>query len=183
MSIIHYNDNLKAYELRIHGIRLESDSPNQFSIRKNELERINVLQIPSNVSFILQDETLNRKSELVKVKSILSRRDQREFWLRFEESSEANRWKNVSLMDQYFGLKKWQLAQRQIDKFDLVIQSAYLDEHCFFFQYTFPLNDVVNSQILKLTRIATDAVHSSSEEINNLLSDDMNHSRTDDSNY
>jgi hypothetical protein len=119
------------------------------------------------IKFIIQDETLNQETELVNVKVILERIDTQEFQIRFEESSEIARWDNLLAMDEYFDERTKMLKGRQFDVFDLIVGTTYMDRKCFLIQYSIHIADIYSAQILKLVGKATDAVHNSSEEINN----------------
>jgi hypothetical protein len=163
----HFDSLTGLYQLKFKRIILESDSKTQFYFRKNELLRINERILPMGIKFIIQDETLNNEPELVNVKVILERIDVQEFSITFEESSEANRWDSVLSMNEYFDYRVAHLSSRQSAVFDLVIQTHYNDRECFLIQYSVQIADVNNAQLLKLIRKATDAVHNSSEEINN----------------
>jgi len=163
-----YLDTLTGlYQLNFENIILESDSETQFYLRKNELRRISERILPMGIKFIIQDETLYKEPELVNVKVILERIDTREFQLRFEESSEILRWSSQLAMDEYYEERTEMLRGRQFEVFDLVVETTYSDKQCFLIQYSVQIADIFSVQILKLVRKATDAVHNSSEEINN----------------
>ena len=104
--------------------------------------------------------------ELVNVKVILERIDTQEFLIKFEESSEANRWSNTMAMNEYYEHRVEQLRSRQFSVFDLVIQTTYNDQRYFLIQYSVQIAGICNHQILKLVRKATAAVHNSSEDMN-----------------
>jgi len=155
------------YQLKFKKIILESDSKTQFYLRKNELHRIGERILPTGIKFIIQDETLNHEPELVNVKVILERIDILEFQIRFEESSELNRWSSQLAMDEYYEERTEMLRVRQFDVFDLVVETTYTDKQCFLIQYSVQIADIFSAQILKLVRKATEAIHASSEAINN----------------
>lgn len=155
------------YQLKFKRIILESDSQTCFSLRKNELLRISERILPMGIKFIVQDETLNQEPELVNVKVILERIDTQEFQIRFEESSKTKRWNSQFAMDEYFEERIAMLKGRQFDVFDLVVETTYSDRNCFLIQYSIHIADIFSAQLLKLVRKATDAVHNSSEELNN----------------
>ncbi len=163
----HLDLSTGLYQLKFRRIVLESDCKTQFYLRKNELQRISERILPMGIKYIIQDETLYQEPELVNVKVILERIDAQEFQLRFEESSEISRWNSQLVMDEYFEERTKMLRERQFDVFDLVVETTYVDKKCFLIQYSVQISDIYNSQILKLVRKATDAVHNSSEEINN----------------
>lgn len=154
------------YQLKFKRIVLESDSKTYFYLRQNELQRINERNLPMGIRFIIQDETLKQLPELVNVKVILERIDTQEFQIRFEESSEIKRWGSLFVMNKYFEERTEMLRGRQLDVFDIVVETAYADKQCFLIQYSGHLVEIFSAQILKLVREATDAVHNSSEEIN-----------------
>jgi len=155
------------YQLKFKRIFLESDSQTQFYLRKNELYRISERILPMGIKFIIQDETLNLEPELVNVKVILERIDTQEFQIRFEESSEINRWSGDVAMNEYYEERTEMLRSRQFAVFDLIVETTYADKQYFLIQYSVQIAGIFSSQILKLVRKATDAVHNSSEEINN----------------
>ena len=161
-----FDATTNLYRLKIHKFILESDSRRNYYLRKNELQRINERILPKNIKFIIQDESINLLPELVNVKVILERIDVQEFLIKFEESSEADRWSNTLAMNEYYEQRVEQLRSRQFSVFDLVIQTTYNDQNCFLIQYSVQIADVCNHQILKLVRKATDAVHNSSEDMN-----------------
>ncbi len=101
------------------------------------------------------------------VKVILERIDTQEFQIRFEESSETKRWSSQFAKGEYYEDRTEMLRERQFDVFDLVVETAYADKQCFMIQYSVQIANVVSGQILKLVKKATDAVHDSSETINN----------------
>ena len=155
------------YQLKFKRIVLESDSKTQFYLRKNELCRISERILPMGIKFVIQDETLNNEPELVNVKVILERIDIQEFQIRFEESSEIDRWNSHLVLDEYYEERTEMLRGRQFDVFDLVVETTYADNKFFLIQYSVQIADIFSTQLLKLVRKATDAVHNSSEEINN----------------
>lgn len=163
----HLDPSTGLYQLKFKKIILESDSNTQFYLRKNELQRISERILPMGIKFIIQDETLYKEPELVKVKVILERIDNQEFQIRFEESSEIDRWSGDLAMNGYYEERTDMLRSRQFDVFDLIVETTYADKQCFLIQYSVHIADVFSVQILKLVRKATDAVHNSSEEINN----------------
>lgn len=155
------------YQLKFKRITLESDSKTQFYLRKNELLRISERILPMGIKFIIQDETLNQDPELVNVKVILERIDTREFQIRFEESSKIDRWSSDLAMNEYYEERTVMLRGRQFDVFDLIVETTYADKQYFLIQYSVHIANIYSAQLLKLARKATDAVHNSSEEINN----------------
>jgi len=161
-----FDNSTNLYQLKIHKFILESDSRRNYYLRKNELQRINERILPKSIKFIIQDESINLLPELVNVKVILERIDAQEFLIKFEESSEADRWSSELAMNEYFEHRIEQLRSRQFSVFDLVIQTTYNDQQYFLIQYSVQIADVCNHQILKLVRKATDAVHNSSEDMN-----------------
>jgi len=163
----HFDSLTGLYQLKFKKIILESDSQTCFSLRKNELLRISERVLPMGIKYIIQDETLNQEPELVNVKVILERIDTQEFQIRFEESSKTKRWDSQFAMDEYYEERTEMLRGRQFDVFDLVVETTYSDRQCFLIQYSVHIKDIFSAQILKLVRKATDAVHNSSEEINN----------------
>lgn len=163
----HLDLSTGLYQLKFKHIILESDSKTQFYLRKNELQRISERILPMGIKYIIQDETLYQEPELVNVKVILERIDTQEFQIRFEESSEISRWSSQLLMDEYFEERTEMLRERQFDVFDLVVETTYADKQCFLIQYSVQIAGVFSVQILKLVRKATEAVHTSSELINN----------------
>ncbi len=104
---------------------------------------------------------------MVNVKVILERIDTQEFQIRFEESSEIKRWSVKSAMDEYYEERTEMLRERQFEVFDLVVETTYAYRQYFLIQYSVQIAGIFSAQILKLARKATDAVHSSSEDINN----------------
>jgi len=167
VSKLHFDSLTGLYQLKFKRIVLESDCKTCFSLRKNELLRISERILPMGIKFIIQDETLNQEPELVNVKVILERIDTQEFQIRFEESSEFARWDNQLIMAEYFEERTKMLKGRQLDVFDLIVGTTYMDRKCFLIQYSIHIADIFSAQILKLVRKATHAVHNSSEEINN----------------
>lgn len=151
------------FRLKINKIILESDCRTYYYIRKNELQRMNEKLLPKSIRFVIQDETLYRIPEIVNVKVILERIDVQEFIIKFEESSEVKRWSSELAMNEYFESRVEQLKSRQSSVFDIVIQTAHNDQKYFLIQYSAQIADVNNSRILKLVRVATENVHSSSE--------------------
>ncbi len=75
---------------------------------------------------------------------ILERIDVQEFLIKFEESSEANRWSNTLAMNEYYEQRVEQLRSRQFSVFDLVIQTTYNDQKYFLIQYSVQIADVCN---------------------------------------
>ena len=163
---VSYSPETDLYELKINKIVLESNSPSQFYIRKNELNRIGMMLLPQNVKFILQDDTINRGTLLVRIKVIVQRVDVDEYLIRFEESSDVSSWKNLINMKDYFDARLTQLQDRQVQKFDLVVQMSYSDEKYFLIQYDLHLKKIQNSQIIKLVRQVNKVVQTSSENFN-----------------
>jgi hypothetical protein len=176
---VHFDNNLKAYQLRINSVSLESDSANQFNVRKNELQKINVRLLPEKVDFILHDETSNVKSGLVKVKLILQRIGPCDFLIRFKEFSESKAWKDFSSMKEYYAQRVLQLGARQFQDFDLVVDSNYMDQSHLVIKYSVQIANIVNQQIFKLIMEAIDAIHNSAESINNPSSGDVNNNMAD----
>ena len=163
----HFDTLTGLYQLKFKRIILESDFKTQFYLRKNELLRINERILPMDIKFIIQDETTNEIPELVNVKVILERIDTREFQIRFEESSKIDRWSSDLVMNEYYEERTKMLRRRQFEVFDLIVETTYADKQYFLIQYSIRIADINSAQILKLVRKATDAVHNSSEEINN----------------
>lgn len=163
----HFDSLTGLYQLKFKKIILESDSKTCFYLRKNELLRISERILPMGIKFIIQDETLNHEPELVNVKVILERIDTREFQIRFEESSKIERWSSDLAMNEYYEGRTVMLRGRQFDVFDLIVETTYADKQYFLIQYSVHISDIFSAQIHKLVRKATDAVHNSSEELNN----------------
>ena len=162
-----FDEATKLFRLKINKIVLESDCRTYFYVRKNELQRINERLLPTCIRFVIQDETLYQIPEIVNVKVILERIGVLEFIIKFEESSEAKRWSNKLAMYEYFESRVDQLKSRQTSVFDIVIQTAHNDQKYFLIQYSAQIANVNNSGILKLTKVATETVHSSSENFDN----------------
>jgi hypothetical protein len=164
---ITFNRSSDLFQINFGKIILESDNSEQFFLRENELERINVRRLPSGIKYILKDETLQEIPNLINVKIILQKTDTAEFWITFEESSRHSRWENASNMVEYFDVRHNYLNERQKEKFDLIIGSDFTDGQFLFLQYTVTITGIDNNQLLKLCRMTTEAIHKSSINFNN----------------
>jgi hypothetical protein len=164
---ITFNRLSNLFQINFGKIILESDSPEQFSLRENELERINVRSLPSGIKYIIKDETLQEIPFLVNVKIILQKTDTAEFWITFEESSMDSRWKEAFNMVEYFDVRHNYLMERQKEKFDLIMGTNSIYGKYLFIQYTVTITGIDNNQLLKLCRRTTEAIHKSSINFNN----------------
>lgn len=162
-----YAAQFNCYILKLGRIRLESDSANEFLIRRNEMERLPLECLPVSIKFILQDETLYKDKKLVSVKIILEKIGKGQFSITVEESSQSSRWKSSDLMNSYYDQVCEYLIQRQRVAFDIIVEEPKLDEYYFFIQYKLIFNGYKKKILSKMCKIITSEVHKLSEQINN----------------
>lgn len=161
---IKYNELKKKYFLKNGSVRLNSDKPDVFLIRFDQLEKLKLKKLPDEVKiefdYNIPDWIFYDPIRVYVFYSIYKKNTN--IFLSIQEKSSADYWNTPSKMNLYFNTKLENLQERQKLHFDLVVNRADFTDEDFVIEYVIEFNKLNYHEIKKMVLTISKSIQKNS---------------------
>lgn len=146
------------HECEIGNVTLESYRKDRFPIRQNELMKLKLSEIPTEINLIVCDS--NSLTEKVEIDLVIMVKKVEDKIIRFtfEETSQSGRWKSPETMEDYFYDQSAHISKIQRESFNLVLMQDIFDFSSFLLRYGTDIPIESTEKIIKLANERMDKI-------------------------